>query len=283
MNIFLTDHKCGSNLISKLVTCINEVIYPLEKAEEINSLNPQNPKFIPRYINKKFFSLNKFYKTTKFFFSNASLVRYFYLFWQDYNIFNKYILCIRDPREIIISGYLYHKQCHEIWAIDNKYNYYSGWKENHFRKNDINKNKQYFDFCNLFSKDIPYKEKLLQLDIQDGIIYEMNNVAYLTLTGMSKLNFVTKKNVFIFKLEDFTLNYKETMQKLLDFLKIEENKKKEIYDRIFKFNLTNSKSNKLNIITNTNLAKDRYKDFFTNKIDNIFKDKYSDLLKKYNY
>ena len=73
------------------------------------------------------------------------------------------------------------------------------------------------------------------------------------------------------------------MQKLLDFLKIKENNKKEIYDRVFKFNLTNSLSNKLNIITNTNLVKDRYKDFFNKKIDNIFKDKYSDLLKKYNY
>jgi hypothetical protein len=73
------------------------------------------------------------------------------------------------------------------------------------------------------------------------------------------------------------------MQKLLDFLKVKENNKKEIYDRVFKFNLTNSKSSKLNIITNANLGKDRYKDFFTKKIDNIFKDKYLDLLKKYNY
>lgn len=282
MNIFLTDHKCGSNLISNIVECINETIVP-EKSDETNSLNPANSKFISRYMNKNFFDVNKFYLTAKFFFSNACLVRYFYLFWQDYNIFNKYVLCVRDPREIIISGYLYHKQCEEIWATNNKYNYYHGWQENHFRRKDVIKNKKYFDFCNLFSKDMPYKEKLLRLDVHDGIIHEMNNVAFLTLNGMDKLNFISNKNVFIFKLENFTFNFKETMQDLLNFLKIEENKKQEIYDKIYQFNLTKRSPKKLNIITNKNQEIDRYRSFFNNKIDNIFKNKYSNLLKKYNY
>ena len=113
MNIFLTDHKCGSNLISRIVECINETTCP-EINKIINTLNPHSSEFIHRCQMKKFYDLNKFYQTAKIFFTNASLLRTFYLFWQDYNIFNKYILCIRDPREIIISGYLYHKQCQEI-------------------------------------------------------------------------------------------------------------------------------------------------------------------------
>jgi hypothetical protein len=282
MNIFLTDHKCGSNLITKLAEIINETIYPY-KFNEINSLIPQNHKFIARYMDPKFYDLKKVYRTMNFFFSNACLVRYFYLFWQDYNIFNKYILCIRDPREIIISGYLYHKQCQEIWTINHNYNYYSGWKENHFRNNDIQKNKEYFDFCNLFSKDIKYKEKLLRLDLHDGVMHEMNHVAFLTLTGMNKFNFIEKRNVFIFRLEDFLINFNQTMQKLLDFLKIQENKKKEIYDEVYKFHLKNNQVIKLNAITNYNLDINRHKIFFNKKINNIFMNKYESLLKKYNY
>jgi len=282
MNIFLTDHKCGSNLITKIAEVINETIYP-SKFKEINSLIPQSNKFIHRYMDPTNYDLKKFCKELKFYFSDACLVRFFYLFWQDYNIFHKYIICIRDPREIIISGYLYHKQCQEIWAINNNYNYYHGWKENHFRDKDLRKNKEYINFCNLFSKDISYKEKLLGLDVHDGLIHEMNHVAFLTLTGMGKFNFIEKSNVFILKMENILTNFEQSFQSLLDFLKIQENKRLAIYDKVSRFNLKRNSSIKLNLITNKNLNIDRYKVFFNKKINSIFINKYEYLLKKYNY
>ena len=47
-------------------------------------------------------------------------VKTFYLFWNNHiNEKNhKYIVVVRNPKEIIISGYLYHKKCKETWAIN---------------------------------------------------------------------------------------------------------------------------------------------------------------------
>ena len=55
-----------------------------------------------------------FTKIINTYFENKIEYRYCYLFWNFYNQYEKYIVLIRDPREIIISGYLYHKKCTEI-------------------------------------------------------------------------------------------------------------------------------------------------------------------------
>jgi len=72
--------------------------------------------------------LNKYLK-------NELEFRYCYLFWNFYNQDEKYIIFIRDPREIIISGYLHHKRCNEtteIWANRINDDYYANWNIHHY-------------------------------------------------------------------------------------------------------------------------------------------------------
>ena len=93
------------------------------------------------------------------YFENKIEFRYCYLFWNFYNQNEKYIVLIRDPREIIISGYLYHKRCTEIWCINKNGNYYEGWNKSHFLKEEMVKNGEYMRFARSFSSPMSYQKK----------------------------------------------------------------------------------------------------------------------------
>jgi len=87
---------------------------------------------------------------------------------------------VRNPKEIICSGYLYHKKCKEKWAIKKNGNYYSYWKDNHFTKESLVENKKYLDFAKSFSNAIPYQKKLQNLSLNGGIIISIPIVVFNT-------------------------------------------------------------------------------------------------------
>jgi|TARA_B110000438_G_C15709907_1_gene604820 hypothetical protein len=212
--------------------------------------------------------------------------RYCYLFWNFYKPDEKYVIIIRDPREIIISGYLYHKMCSEIWCINKNGNYYEGWNKNHFLKEEMVRNDKYIKEAMNFSSKMSYQNKLRILPQEDGIIHEMNSVAKLTIMGMYNLIHYEKKNVLIFHLEDFTFNFEKTIEKLCKFYNIEKNFIEKIIAKAADHNLLNyQKKNKDLpwISTNKNLINNRYKNYWTNNIQKEFESLFpKDLLSKFN-
>ena len=168
-------------------------------------------------------TLSRLYtKIINTYFENKIEFRYCYLFWNFYNQNEKYIVLIRDPREIIISGYLYHKRCTEIWCINKNGNYYEGWNKDHFLKEEMVKNDEYMRFARSFSSPMSYQNKLRLLPQEEGIILEMNTVAKLTIIGMYNLIHYGKKNVITIKLEDLTFDFDNSIEKLCKFYDIEK-------------------------------------------------------------
>ena len=78
------------------------------------------------------------------------LKKNFYLFSNNQKIEDKSLAIIRDPREIIISEYLYHLKCDEEWCVKPNSNYYDNWLSSHFKSEDIMKNKAYLKFGDNF-------------------------------------------------------------------------------------------------------------------------------------
>ena len=72
----------------------------------------------------------------------------FYLFnVSKYDPNEKYLLVVRNPREVIVSGMLYHRKCtlsREGWIYGG--NYYGGW-ERFFTEEDKDKYKKYRDIA----------------------------------------------------------------------------------------------------------------------------------------
>jgi len=108
---------------------------------------------------------------------------------------------IRDPRDIVISGYHYHKWTKEKWAntkignLGKRIDKY--WPL--LPVNDI--------------KKMTYKEYLNSLGTEDGIKAEMQGSAFLTIRDMIKFDY-DNPNIFNFKYEDIIKDEKNMFIKI---------------------------------------------------------------------
>ncbi len=214
-------------------------------------------------------------------------VRTFYLFWNNYKQDNnKYIVIVRHPKEIIISGYLYHKVCSEEWSRKVEGYYYNSWEQNHFYQGAVAKNKTYLDKAKTFSSPISYQEKLNILPQTEGIIHEMNSVAKLTIDGMYQLNHYHHSNTIVIKYEDLVFNHDKTIIKMCDFLEFSSRKSKKIieYSLVHNLLIQKKKNQVTSHATNKNVIKDRYKEYWNETIEAEFNKLFpADILSKFDY
>jgi len=207
-------------------------------------------------------------------------IKTFYKFW-NYNDENKkYIAFVRNPYEIIVSGYLYHKKCTEHWAINKNINYFDGWL-NHFNKEDIYKNKILID-SSYFSKQKTYQEILNSIPTNHGIFYEMVNVSNISLSGISEFSHFDKSNVYVCKFENFIIDFKKEVFKILEFLGIEN---ENVFNEILNYDLKKEKEfkSKIDHITNNELNLERYKSYFDLDNYKLFNVMYGESFKKLGY
>lgn len=191
--------------------------------------------------------------------------RTFYHFWNLNNDSDRYICFIRNPYEIIVSGFLYHKKCKEKWAINCKSNYYEWWRDNHFLDSQKLINKNILDNSFFCIDGKTYQETLNSLNQDDGILFEMKNISKLTIDGMCKFDFFERENVLTIKMEDLISNYHSQIITILKFLDIEV--EPALLEKLEQHNLKVAGVN--SHVTNKKLKKNRYLDFFN---DNLFKD-----------
>ena len=69
---------------------------------------------------------------------------------------DKFVIFIRNPKEIIISGWKYHQVCDEPWCVQKDFDYYSNY-------NLKNISKDHIDFSKTFSKDKSYQNSILYM------------------------------------------------------------------------------------------------------------------------
>jgi len=193
----------------------------------------------------------------------------------------KCVIIIRHPKDIIISGYLYHKKCSEVWCNTDGGKYYGGYT---LKINDGLKD--YYNRGNNFSNPKSYKSILKSLPQEEGIIHEMNHVAKHTIDGMYNLMHYKKPNVLILKYEDLVFRHDITLTRLCQFLEIEEKNINSIVNKCRGHNLLSQKENQklTNHTTNKKVDKDRYKEYWSENIEREFKKLFpKDVLSKFNY
>ena len=121
--------------------------------------------------------------------------RVFFRFWCHWEEDAFYLILGRAEKNIVISGYNYHKKDPEDWTDNATGDYYSNWRENHFLP-------QFFPIAqNRFPM---YATVLRSLSVTDGLRYEMNNVAKLTIAGQRAIKnyFRGRRNVLFLDLDN---------------------------------------------------------------------------------
>jgi len=115
---------------------------------------------------------------------------------------------IRDPRDIIVSGYFYHLWCDEEW-ISRKY---FKMKDNEYNFIHSSRESDEIMLKKLPQKgDYSYQEILNSLQKDEGLLFEMKNLAYFTIRDIASWDY-SKKGVLELKYEDLILDNKRFVE-----------------------------------------------------------------------
>ena len=159
---------------------------------------------------------------------------------------------IRDPRDIIISGFHYHKWTEEAWANEAK----DHWQ------------------------GMSYKEKLNSLDKHNGLIFEMEHIGRETINEMLAWNYHNKSFLEI-KYEDLLVSQQEIFSKIFQHYNFNKQAIKKCLDIADQYNVKKMKKNNAQHLRK-GISGD-WKNHFTPLLKEQFKKSFPDALSRLNY
>ena len=171
---------------------------------------------------------------------------------------------VRDPRDLVVSGYFYHKRGAEPW----------------FRmKNPTNK---YWEPINGntpkgMKKDQSYAEYLSGISLEEGLKAEIEFRKYHLESYRS---WEENEKILLFKYEDILGNEVNAFKRLADHLKFNDKQRTAVakYAKKFAYSPKTSKDKHIR-----NPKPNQWKEVFTPDITNMFNMEYGDILQRYGY
>ncbi len=172
---------------------------------------------------------------------------------------------IRDPRDLIISGYFYHKRGAEPWfRMKNPSNKY--WSP-------INGN---FPIGMEGKLDYSFADYLSELDVEEGLLAEME---FRKFHLESMRLWKEDSRIKLFKYEDIVNNEVETFDAMADHFELSTSEKRKVTKYAQQFSLRNQDGNR----HVRNPKPEQWKEHFTDKVNEVFNAEYNDLLEMYGY
>jgi hypothetical protein len=179
---------------------------------------------------------------------------------------------VRDPRDLIVSGYYYHLWCNEAWCNNARFDwtkivehpYYSAYIENNQKKYPLN---------------ISYKEYLKQLDKETGMVLELIWRDFY-FDHMDNWNYHNPQIIEL-KYEEIVNNEVECFRKIFKHYEFSEeliNRGLEIAESL---SLKNKSKKKKRHTRKGTIS--QWKQEFSPWIKSIFKENYNNLLIKLDY
>ena len=204
----------------------------------------------------------------------------------DYNkLPKKYIgiHLVRDPRDIITSGYLYHKRTIEEWCINTNFQTEKPIVYPQVPNSQMYRSEKWkIDYIkSLEGKS--YQEKINALDEEEGILFEMNHYGKWTIDDMLKWDF-EKANSLELKFEDIMENYDEEMMTIFKHCKFSDAQIKVAKAIADKEDI--NKMSKKDIEKNKHISSvktKKWERYFSEKNKAYFDKHFSEVIKKYNY
>ena len=185
---------------------------------------------------------------------------------------------VRDPRDIIVSGYLYHSRTTEPWCVNKDFSLeppisfpqvpYSqehrseDWKINYLKS--LNK-------CS-------YQEHLLHSSQEDGLLFEMNNYGSWTIESMQQWNY-NQDNILEIKFEDIMNDYDSTFQGIFSHLGFSQSQAKHLLKIAIRHDLGRKSSKEIQGIKHVSKIKtSKWGDYFKEEHKRYFLNNFGDIL-----
>ena len=191
----------------------------------------------------------------------------------DFKKFNKPFIgvhIIRDPRDIIVSGYLYHRRTQEKWCINTDFSldepilsprvpYSEEYKSEVWKKKYIKS-----------LGGISYQQNLLRRSKSEGLKFEMDNFSCWTIEHMMEWDY-GKKNILEVKFEDVMSSYDRAFQDIFEHLGFTNEQVKESLRVVEKHDLGRKSVKEINRIEHVSSREtNRWVDYFEGQHKNYF-------------
>lgn len=172
---------------------------------------------------------------------------------------------IRDPRDLVVSGYFYHKRGAEAWCRLKNPNQKVLSRVNGSIPNAINYNES-------------IAECLQRLSLEEGLIAEIDFRANHFKSMMSwPLN---DPRISLFRYEEFIGNEKAVIAKICDHLKLGLIRK---IIALWVAQKYAAKNHLLKLVHIRNPEPNQWEKYFTDNVYEYFNSKYKSLIQRYNY
>ena len=215
---------------------------------------------------------------------NADVVHYWHSQISDeiQNSNHKGIHIVRDPRDVIVSGYLYHQRCKEEWCTNQDFNIDGdiSYPQVDYSQEHLSHDEK-VEYLNSLNKK-SYQENLKSMSQDDGLIFEMDGFAGRTIADL--LNWNSNPNILDVKFEDLLADYDEKWRTIFIHLGFEG----KHLERVSNF----AKRHDLSRMSTDQIAKDKHistgkltkwKEYFNENIDAEYRKRFGDAHTKLDY
>ena len=188
---------------------------------------------------------------------------------------------IRDPRDVIVSGFLYHKRCSEEWCTNLPSGYSDllypkvPWPLQHLPQDE---RKKWVDLLDGRS----YQQNLLESGQEDGLIFEMKGYAKITIESM--INWIEEPGILTVRLEDFASDFESTISEIFDWIGLEEGIKQREIDLAKVHDISRMSDEQIRSdshISGPEITK--WKSYFNEELELIYCDLFGEAHKKLGY
>ena len=126
---------------------------------------------------------------------------------------------IRDPRDVIVSGFLYHQRCSELWCINSDFSkpgYHHPQVPQPLAHRELETRESFVSSLG----GVSYQERIRGLGQDEGLIFEMDGFARITIDEM--VGWKERDNVLTIKMEDLVADFDGSFEKLFHWIGIPE-------------------------------------------------------------
>lgn len=189
----------------------------------------------------------------------------------------------RDPRDIVVSGYLYHRHTVEQWCTNVPD---EAIEPIVFPQVDYSIEHMSIDWKKSFLKGLngmSYQQKLLSTSKSDGMNFEIDNYARWTLDALMSWDYNNPK-VMELRMEDISNNFETLFLELFKFLGFSGKVMQQCVQRANEQNINSMSEEKISKnkhIHGVSLSK--WKKHFSEENDLYFKTQFGDIVERLGY
>jgi hypothetical protein len=190
---------------------------------------------------------------------------------------------IRDPRDIIISGYLYHIRCNEEWCINSDFDISPPIQFPVVPRSQEYKTENWKRLYVSSLGDLSYQENLKRMSQEDGILFEMHRYGSWTVEDMVRWDY-SCVNVYEIKFETLMREFDGSFLSIFEHIGLTDSQIGLAREIAYVNDINKMTAKQISghrHISSRDTSK--WRQYFSDEVKNVFKNHFGDALQRLGY